>query len=122
MGRPYFLDLRERVAAAVEKGGMSRRRAAASLALPSVRSSIGSSVCGRPAALRQARWVGTSLRRRRAPRLAVATGQGGRLHLALARRRVRRARPESRLPLGLELRAHREAQLQKKASPPANAT
>ena len=29
MGRPYSLDLRERVVAAVEKGGMSRRRAAA---------------------------------------------------------------------------------------------
>ena len=28
MGRPYSLDLRERVVAAVEKGGMSRRRAA----------------------------------------------------------------------------------------------
>ncbi len=29
MGRPYSLDLRERVVAAVEKSGMSRRRAAA---------------------------------------------------------------------------------------------
>jgi transposase len=29
MGRPYSLDLRERVVAAVEKGGISRRRAAA---------------------------------------------------------------------------------------------
>jgi putative transposase len=29
MGRPYSLDLRERVVAAVEKGGMSRCRAAA---------------------------------------------------------------------------------------------
>ncbi|MBI4274195.1 MAG: IS630 family transposase [Rhizobiales bacterium] len=29
MGRPYSLDLRERVVAAVDKGGMSRRRAAA---------------------------------------------------------------------------------------------
>ena len=29
MARPYSLDLRERVVAAVEKGGMSRRRAAA---------------------------------------------------------------------------------------------
>ena len=29
MGRPYSVDLRERVVAAVEKGGMSRRRAAA---------------------------------------------------------------------------------------------
>ena len=29
MGRPYSLDLRERVVAAVEKGGMSRRRAVA---------------------------------------------------------------------------------------------
>jgi transposase len=28
MGRPYSLDLRERVVAAVEKGGMSRRQAA----------------------------------------------------------------------------------------------
>ena len=29
MARPYSLDLRERVAAAVETGGLSRRRAAA---------------------------------------------------------------------------------------------
>lgn len=29
MGRPYSVDLRERVVAAVEKGGISRRRAAA---------------------------------------------------------------------------------------------
>jgi transposase len=29
MGRPYSLDLRERVVAAVDKGSMSRRRAAA---------------------------------------------------------------------------------------------
>jgi transposase len=29
MGRPYSLDLRERVVAAVEKGGLSRRQAAA---------------------------------------------------------------------------------------------
>src|SRR5437764_1649915 len=29
MARPYSLDLRERVVAAVQKGGMSRRRAAA---------------------------------------------------------------------------------------------
>ena len=29
MGRPYSIDLRERAVAAVEKGGMSRRRAAA---------------------------------------------------------------------------------------------
>ncbi len=29
MGKPYSIDLRERVVAAVEKGGMSRHRAAA---------------------------------------------------------------------------------------------
>ena len=29
MGKPYSIDLRERVVAAVEKGGTSRRRAAA---------------------------------------------------------------------------------------------
>ena len=33
MARPYSLDLRERVVAAVEKGGMSRRRAAVQLGL-----------------------------------------------------------------------------------------
>lgn len=33
MGRPYSIDLRERVVAAVEKGGMSRNRAAAQFAL-----------------------------------------------------------------------------------------
>jgi transposase len=33
MGRPYSLDLRERVVAAVEKGGISRHRAAAQFGL-----------------------------------------------------------------------------------------
>jgi transposase len=33
MARPYSLDLRERVVAAVEKGGISRRRAAAQFGL-----------------------------------------------------------------------------------------
>jgi transposase len=33
MGKPYSVDLRERVVAAVEKGGLSRRRAAAQFGL-----------------------------------------------------------------------------------------
>jgi hypothetical protein len=37
MGRPYSIDLRERAVAAVEKGGMSRRRAAAQFGWASIR-------------------------------------------------------------------------------------
>ena len=58
MSRAYSLDLRERVVAAVEKGGLSARRAA-------VQFGVGASTA--------IRWVG---------RLAVAAGQREGFHLA----------------------------------------
>ncbi len=117
MSRPYSLDLRERVVAAVEKGGISRRQAAAQFARR-----LGSAVpqdrqcCtgqdGRPQAEGD---------RRRAPHLAFAADRWERLHHPRARRRVRRAWPEGRLSVGVELPPCRETELQKKLSSPASA-
>ena len=53
--------------------------------------------------------------------LTVAADQGRRFHHTGARCRACRTRPEGRLPLGVGLRACREAQLQKKAWRLANA-
>src|SRR6185369_4252410 len=60
--------------------------------------------------------------RRRAPHLACAADPGAGLHPARLGGRAGRARPRGRLPLGLELRSRREAELQKKAWWLANAT
>jgi hypothetical protein len=53
--------------------------------------------------------------------LVIATGQERRFHLARARCRTRRARPEGRLPLSVGVRPYRGTQLQKKAWWLANA-
>ena len=64
MGRPYSLDLLERVVAAVEKGGLSCNRAAAQFGLGiSTVINWGCGGCARPAALPPARWVATSQKR-----------------------------------------------------------
>ncbi len=115
MGKPYSMDLRERVVAAVESGGLSCHAGGGQFGV-GVSTAIGwMRGCARPAALRRARWAATSRRRFRA---SIASGcwNGSRagLHLARAGRRTGRARAESRLPLGLGVRPRREAQLQKK--------
>jgi transposase len=55
MGKPYSEDLRKRVVAAVETGGLSRNQAASSLGLPSARPFYGYGGYERPAAWRRAR-------------------------------------------------------------------
>ena len=62
MGKPYSLDLRKRVVAAV-KGGMSRNQAAKQFGV-AISTAIGwMRRVERPAALRPARWAVTSRRR-----------------------------------------------------------
>src|SRR5437660_12432170 len=123
MGKPYSMDLRERVVAAVETGGLSCHQAAAQFGV-----GVSTAIV----------WV-----RRLRETGSVAPGQmGGHkpkaisgehrawllertkardFHLAWACRRTRRARPQGRLSGGLELRPRREAELQKKPWWPANA-
>lgn len=63
MGKPYSLDLRKRVVAAIE-GGMSRNQAAKQFGV-AISTAIGwtKRVAMRPAALLLARWAVTSRRR-----------------------------------------------------------
>jgi transposase len=105
MSRAYSLDLRERVVAAVEKGGLSARQAA--------QFGVGASTVIRwverrrkTGSLRPSKIGGYKPRAicGRAPQLATATDQGEGLHLAWAGGRARRARIEGGLPLRLELR------------------
>ena len=122
MGKPYSIDLRERVVAAVVEGGLSRNRAAAqfgvgiSTAINWVRrfQETGSVAPGKIGGYRPKAIVG------RASRLAFAADEGEGLHPARAGRRAGRARAQGRLPDDVELRPCREAELQKKASPPAS--
>ncbi|MDB5609186.1 MAG: Transposase [Bradyrhizobium sp.] len=68
MGKPYSVDLRERVVAAVERGGMSCHASAAHFGVGVSTAINWCGACGRPEALRRARWVGTSRSRFRAHR------------------------------------------------------
>src|ERR1700674_2519500 len=123
MGKPYSMDLRERVVAAVETGGLSCHRAAAqfgvgvSTAIVWVRRlrETGSVAPGQMGGHKPKAISG------RAPSLAAGAHQGKGLHLTRTCRRTRRARPKGRLSGGLELRPRREAELQKKPWWPANA-
>ena len=115
MGKPYSMDLRERVVAAVRRAGCRAIRQRSSLGWASARRSTGCGACVRPAALRRARWAVTSRRRFRASTVSgCCSGSRRRLHLARACCRTCRARAEGRLPLGVGVRPRREAQLQKK--------
>ena len=114
--KPYSNDLRERVVAAVESGGLSCRQAAArfglgvSTAINWVRRKreTGSVAPGKMGGLQ------AESDRGQASQLAVGARQGEGLHLARAGRRTCRARSAGRLPYGLGLRSCREAELQKK--------
>ena len=122
MGKPYSLDLRKRVVAAIE-GGMSRNQAAKQFGV-AISTAIGwmqrveetGSVAPgqmgghKPKAIsgEHAVWLSQRIQERR-------------FHPARARCRACRARPEGRLPLGVGVRPCREAQLQKKAWWLANA-
>ena len=122
MAKPFSVDLRERVVAAVEQGGLSRREAASrfgvgiSTAIAWVRrfrktGSVAPGQMGghKPKAIRGEHQI-----------LACGTHQGEGLQLAWAGGRARRTRPQGRLPLGVELRPRREAELQKKPCSPAS--
>jgi len=85
MGRPYSLDLRERVVAAVEEGEMSARQGCTLRGWcqhgdPVGRSRETGSVFAR------ARWAGTSRRRSRGEHMLwlLRPGAGTRLHIARA--------------------------------------
>jgi putative transposase len=122
MGKPYSMDLRERVVAAVETGGLSCHQAAAQFGVGASTAIV---------------WV-----RRLRETGSVAPGQMGghkpkaisgehrawllerakaRDFLARACRRTRRARAEGRLSGSMELRPRREAELKKKPWWPASA-
>ena len=123
-GKPYSMDLRERVVAAVDKGGLSCHKAAAQFGV-----GVNTAIL----------WV----RRFRETRSFAPGQMGGHkpkkisgkhrdwlLERTKARdftlrglvAETRRTRAEGRLPVGVGVRPRRESQLQKKASSPANAT
>ena len=116
MGKPYSMDLRERVVAAVETGGLSRRRAAARFGV-SYSAAIdwvarhradrqpGAGADGRPQAEEDFR---------RLARVAAGALPGEGLHAARAGGRVGRARARGRLPFGVGVRPRREAHVTKK--------
>jgi hypothetical protein len=81
MGKPYSLDLRERVVAAID-GGLSRNQAAKQFGIGI--STEDRQRCAGPDGRSQAEGD-----LRRASDLAIATDQGWRLHLARARFRTR---------------------------------
>ena len=122
MGKPYSLDLRKRVVAAIE-GGMSRNQAAKqfgvaiSTAINWVKrvEETGSVAPGKMGGHKPKAISGEHAA------LVIAADQSRRLHPARARGRACRAWAEGRLPLGVGVRPCREAQLQKKAWWLANA-
>jgi hypothetical protein len=110
-GRPYSMDLRERVIQAVEREGLSRRQAAERFgvgiktAIDWVRRVPGDGQ------RRPRRWLPAEEDRRSVWRLATGELPAAGIQLAWPGRRVGRARPAGRLPHGLGLRSPREAQL-----------
>jgi hypothetical protein len=95
MGRPFSLDLRVRVVAAVEKGGVIAAPGGGPVwAWDQHGHQLGSALPGNgQRCAGQDGWSQAEGDRRRASYLAVATDQGEGLHLAGTGRRVRRARP-----------------------------
>jgi transposase-like protein len=113
MGKPYPVEVRKRVVATVENGGLSCNQAAKQFGIGI------STVIGWMNRLRTTGSVAPGQMGegdfRRAPCLALTANPEWRLHLAGACRGTRRAWAEGRLPLGVGVRPRREAQLQKKA-------
>jgi len=116
MAKPYSTDLRERVVAAVEKAGMSRRQAA-------LHFDVGISTVISWA--RRFRETGSVLPGKMGGHKPKAIGGEHRAFLldrtrekdftlARARGRTRRARPQGRLPDSVEFCPRREVELQKK--------
>ena len=109
MGKPYSVDLRKRVVAAIE-GGMSRNQAAKQFGV-AISTAIGwMQRVEQTGNVAPARWAVTSRRRfQGSTRLVIAADQSRRFHLARAGCRVWRAWIEGRLPLGVGVRPCREA-------------
>src|ERR1700728_5193623 len=122
MGKPYSVDLRRRVVAAIE-AGMSRNQAAKQFGV-AISPAIGwmqrVEQTGSVAPGQDGRSQAES-DFERARGLVIAADQSWRFHLARAGCRAWRARVEGRLPLGVVGRPCREAELQKKAWWLANA-
>lgn len=121
MGKPYSLDLRERVVAAI-KGGMSRNRAAKQFGV-AISTAIGwmkrLDETGSVEPGQMGGHKSKAISSDHAVWLSQRTGR--RFHHTWSRCRACRTRAEGRLPLGVGLRSCREAQLQKKAWRLANA-
>ena len=120
MGKPYSVDLRERAVAAVLKGGLSRRKAAVQFAVAmstvidwvkryeeTGRLEPGQMGGHKPKAIRDEHEAFLTKRVREGA--FTLRGSGA---------RTRRPRPQGRLPVGVELRSSREAQLQKRIARP----
>ena len=115
MGRPYSMDLRERVVAAVEQEGLSRRQAAArygvgvSTAILLVRRfrETGSVAPGKMGGHRPKKLSGPW-------REWCSSAPGEGFHLARAGRRAGRARAQGRLSFGVGVRPCREAEHKKR--------
>ena len=106
MGKPYSLDLRKRVVAAIE-GGMSRNRAAKRFGV-AISTAIGWMQRVKETGSVEPGQMGGHKPKAdfgRSSGLAVAADQGRRFHHTRARCRARRTRPEGRLPLGVGFRA-----------------
>ena len=106
MSQPYSLDLRERVVAAVEKGELSARQAAAQFgvgASTAIRwvDRLRRTGSVRPSKSRRLQAAGN---RGRAPLLAAAPHPGEGLYPAWAGGRARRPWTEGGLPLSVDLR------------------
>jgi hypothetical protein len=97
-GQALFDDLRERVIPAVDPGGLSCHRA--DLGWASIRPFSGFGASERPAAFRQAKWVGTNRRRFRGSTV-IGCCQGKETYPARPGGRTRRARAEGRLSVGV---------------------
>ena len=124
MGKPYSIDLRERVVSAVVTGGMSCNRAAEAIrGGHQHRYQLGEARAGDwQRRIRQDGRTQAKADFGRASPLAIAADQGWRLYPARAGLRARRTRAEGGLSVSLGVRPCREAEFQKKARWLANAT
>jgi transposase len=121
-GKPYSMDLRERVVAAVDKGGLSCHKAAAQFGVGVNTAILWVRRFRETGSFAPGQMGGHKPKAISGKHRDAGTRQGNGLHLARVGRRTRRTRTEGRLPVGVGVRPHRESQLQKKASSPANAT
>ena len=111
MGKPYSMDLRERVVAAVEKDGLSCHEAAAQFGVGVSTAIIWSRRLRETGSVAPGQMGGHKPKAISGEHRAFAERTKAGLHLARACCRTRRARAEGRLSLGLGVRPRREARL-----------